>query len=81
MKFIEDKIKQRWVSGAYVITQYPAGFFTFQYFRYTSGGGRDSKILHKRDEPSQSLEAAKALIEKHASQPTPKGIILVNAPL
>lgn len=80
MDFIEDKIRQRWTSGPYVIAQYPTGFFVYRYFKYRAGK-RNSKRLHRDDEPLPSLEAAKLLIQQVANQPIPDGIVLINAPI
>ena len=78
MNFIEG-CNNRWVCGSFIIAQYPQGFFAYQYFKYRSGG-RDSKRLHKKDEPLLSLDAAKDLITAVALQPIPDGIVLINAP-
>ena len=78
MKFIESGI-DRWNSGPYTIAKYDDGFYAYQYFRY-SYGGRDSKRLHRVNEPLPSKLAAERLCIEMSAQPVPKNIRLIDAP-
>ena len=78
MVFIKSG-QERWNSGPYTIAKYDDGFYAYQYFRY-SYGGRDSKRLHRVNEPLPSLLAAKRLCLDVSAQPIAEGIRLIDAP-